>query len=443
MRTAVFVLILTTSAAGQVPEQLRASAASVGKISSREYGGRATLQGSGTYLGGRLVATAAHVMRDTAFSTSGIDFGNGKIPFVKLEDGSHGIQATDEDLAILVMAREPNVPPATMAQRASDPGERIVWFGYGNGSFGTGTCVDTGRKLSSNGKWFTNHLYRGQGPTQGDSGGGVFNMNGEFVGVLHSSAEGETEMVSVPVDHVRNLIGRGGLMQMIFGGHQQCTPQQIANGTCGQPQYMYQGQPQYLQPQQRQQIQYQQQYAPQQGTMQERRDASGQPIISQAARGPTLYEMWRAKPGNQNKSMDDMFAEFQGRDGKNGVDGKDGRDGKDASFSFDQLDSRYASKAQVDQLQQGLTVLSQQVQSGQEQTMNMLAQMNPQTQIQQPQYQECQAQTQQPGPISGGLNALVGLATGGNVPIGIAVLGAAWMLRKRLLPFVGTGSGTT
>ncbi len=144
--------------------------------------------GSGTLIDIRdqygLVITNWHVVRDAQ--------GPVKVRF----PGGHTSQAralkvdSDWDLAALVIWRPP-VPPVKIAAQAPRPGDELTICGYGSGSYrsATGRCVDYYAPRPN----FPRHMVElDVEARQGDSGGPIFNRQGELAGVLFGAGQGTT-----------------------------------------------------------------------------------------------------------------------------------------------------------------------------------------------------------------------------------------------------------
>lgn len=96
----------------------------------------------------------------------------------------------DWDLAALLI-RRPNVEPVSLARRAPRPGEPLTIAGYGGGNYrtATGRCTQyvapaPNRPLEM--------VELATSARQGDSGGPIFNAQGELAGVLFGTGGGAT-----------------------------------------------------------------------------------------------------------------------------------------------------------------------------------------------------------------------------------------------------------
>jgi len=150
--------------------------------------GNATSYGSGTLVDVRgefgLVVTNWHVVRDAQGPVEVLFPGDfrSKARALKVD--------ADWDLAALVIWRPP-VDPVPLANRAPRPGDQLTICGYGQGSYRakTGRCT----------QYYAPHVGFPQQMVgldvearQGDSGGPIFNQQGELAGVLFGAGEGTT-----------------------------------------------------------------------------------------------------------------------------------------------------------------------------------------------------------------------------------------------------------
>ncbi len=131
-----------------------------------------------------LVLTNWHVVRD----------GNGKVTVVLPGGFSSGAVVVkidrDWDLAALTIQR-PNVPPVPISNQIPRPGDSLSIAGYGSGDYRTagGRCV---QYLSPGGDNPFELIELAAGARQGDSGGPIFNRQGQVAGILFGSASGKT-----------------------------------------------------------------------------------------------------------------------------------------------------------------------------------------------------------------------------------------------------------
>ena len=144
--------------------------------------------GSGTLVATRgrhgLIVTNWHVVRD-ARGPINVIFPDG------FRSGA-SLLGTDEDwdLAALAIWR-PNVEPVRLSQRAPQLDERLSIAGYGSGSYrsASGRCV---QYISPGNNHPFEMLELSASARDGDSGGPIFNENGELAGVLFGAARGRT-----------------------------------------------------------------------------------------------------------------------------------------------------------------------------------------------------------------------------------------------------------
>lgn len=156
------------------------------RIAVDERGGQAF--GSGTLIDTReqygLVVTNWHVVRD---ATGKIE---ARFPSGFVSEARPLKLDETWDLAALVIWRPP-AEPAPLAKRPPQPGEPLTICGYGGGDYlqQTGRCTD----------YYSPEIGQPQElvelnveARQGDSGGPIFNGQGELAGVLFGAAQGTT-----------------------------------------------------------------------------------------------------------------------------------------------------------------------------------------------------------------------------------------------------------
>lgn len=148
----------------------------------------ATSYGSGTLIDLRdqfaLVITNWHVVRDAKGMVEVVFPGGftSKARALKVDP--------DWDLAALVIWRPP-VEPVKIAPIAPKPGEQLTICGYGQGMYrsATGRCTQYYAPRQD----FPQHMVElDVEARQGDSGGPIFNRNGELAGVLFGAGQGTT-----------------------------------------------------------------------------------------------------------------------------------------------------------------------------------------------------------------------------------------------------------
>lgn len=148
----------------------------------------ATSYGSGTFVDARdqfgLVITNWHVVRD-AQGVVEVLFPDGfrsKARALKVDP--------DWDLAALVIWR-PSIEPVKLASAAPKPGDQLTICGYGQGMYraATGRCT----RYYAPRLDFPQHMVElDVEARQGDSGGPIFNRQGELAGVLFGAGQGTT-----------------------------------------------------------------------------------------------------------------------------------------------------------------------------------------------------------------------------------------------------------
>ena len=153
--------------------------------------GDGTSYGSGTLVDVRdryaLVITNWHVVRDFRDEQGTIE--------VVFPDGfrspARAVKMdSDWDLAALVIWRPP-ASPATLARRAPQPGDVLTIAGYGRGDYRTATGRCT-QYLAPGAEFPFEMVELNVEARQGDSGGPIFNEQGEMAGVLFGAANGTT-----------------------------------------------------------------------------------------------------------------------------------------------------------------------------------------------------------------------------------------------------------
>lgn len=131
-----------------------------------------------------LVVTNYHVVRD-GNGPAGVVFPDG------FRSGARVVRVDrDWDLAALVIWR-PNVRPVSLAAEPPRLGETLSIAGYGKGSYRIATGRAT-QYVSPGGSLPYEMIELSAGARQGDSGGPIFNQQGELAGVLFGSAWGKT-----------------------------------------------------------------------------------------------------------------------------------------------------------------------------------------------------------------------------------------------------------
>ncbi len=150
--------------------------------------GNATSYGSGTLVDAReqfgLVITNWHVVRDAQGAIEVVFPGGFKSKARALKVDA------DWDLAALVIWR-PQIEPVTIAKAAPQPGDQLTICGYGQGMYraATGRCTQYYAPRLD----FPRHMVElDVEARQGDSGGPIFNRDGELAGVLFGAGQGTT-----------------------------------------------------------------------------------------------------------------------------------------------------------------------------------------------------------------------------------------------------------
>ncbi len=188
---AMAILLATASAAlGQTAQPRQRIHPAVVRIIATENSG-ASSAGSGTLIGVSgsrgLVVTNWHVVRDAT--------GPIMVIFPDRFTSTAEVLRTDRDwdLAALSINR-PNARPVTLATVAPRPGELLAIAGYGTGQYraAVGRCTQYVSPASLWKKLPFEIVELSTPARQGDSGGPIFNRQGELAGVLFGSGGGNT-----------------------------------------------------------------------------------------------------------------------------------------------------------------------------------------------------------------------------------------------------------
>jgi len=190
------ILLVTASAAlGQTAQPGQPIHPAVVRIIATEESG-ASSAGSGTLIavaGSRgLVVTNWHVVRDALAA-------GGNAPILVIFPDRSTFTADvlradrDWDLAALAINR-PNVRPVSLASEPPQPGDLLAIAGYGSGEYRAtvGRCTQYVSPVSPGKKLPFEIVELSTAARQGDSGGPIFNRQGELAGVLFGSGGGRT-----------------------------------------------------------------------------------------------------------------------------------------------------------------------------------------------------------------------------------------------------------
>ena len=150
--------------------------------------------GTGCYVGGTAVLTAAHVVLDDSKQRAGnvsVQFSDGSTIPAKAVFMPNGEYV---DQCVVELQRAPNVPAIKVAAETPALGDRIHFVGFDKAN--TQRCRAYGGPIVS--KSLNGGVYWDvRGPSvDGNSGGPGFNDRGELVGNLWGSGDGNTAMVS-------------------------------------------------------------------------------------------------------------------------------------------------------------------------------------------------------------------------------------------------------
>lgn len=156
------------------------------RVMAPESGGASYGSGTLVAIGGAygLVVTNWHVIRDAGGPVSVI-FPDGFRSTARVLRADR-----DWDLAALSIWR-PKVEPVRIARQPPQPGEVLTIAGYGSGSYraASGRCT---QYVSPGGKHPFEMVELSTAARNGDSGGPIFNTQGELAGVLFGAAFGRT-----------------------------------------------------------------------------------------------------------------------------------------------------------------------------------------------------------------------------------------------------------
>jgi hypothetical protein len=281
--------------------------AAVVKIVCQDRDGAMSL-GSGTYLGGKYIASAWHVFRDAG------SFHIRDRQDQPIANGTRVITSDAQDDVVLVeIDRELQIPPAPIAQSEPQVGADVYFAGFARGR---DFRIHTGRITGPAGQ---GSLWGSSGSISGESGGPVFNANGELVGPISAS------------DHVRDTVFASAAVtrrvcSAAIEARQRCIPMAPQ-----QPQIPIQ--PPVQQPQQPQ--------AP--------ITISSADIVAQLKNDPEFFNKLsghlKACPELKGDKGDKGDPGKDGGLGPPGKDGAPGADGKDATFSDQQIASIVAMAA--------------------------------------------------------------------------------------------------
>ena len=152
-----------------------------------------------------LIITNWHVVNEAA-GTITVDFPDGF-------ESTASVQKVDRDwdLAALAIWR-PRVAPARLAEAAPRPGDLLTIAGYGPGKYrsASGECT----QYVAPGERFPFEMVEvAVAARQGDSGGPIFNTQGELAGVLFGEGQGRTSGSYCGRVHwfLESVVGPGGL----------------------------------------------------------------------------------------------------------------------------------------------------------------------------------------------------------------------------------------
>jgi len=161
---------------------------SVCRVTNYESSGRRQTQqslGSGTLIakgdGWGAVISAGHVFSDGSDSVkckflSGNEYDGVLVASL--------LKSNAVDLAIIELTSCPEEPVATIAPEAPKVGDKLAFAGFGSPSQDYRAMGGKLLRYTAGARGAANQFYMTGGARQGDSGGPIFNLEGQFVGVL-------------------------------------------------------------------------------------------------------------------------------------------------------------------------------------------------------------------------------------------------------------------
>jgi S1-C subfamily serine protease len=134
------------------------------------------LSGTGVHIGGGLIVTAAHVVRDVKILNVGLSDG-GKMPAVVL------FTDATRDIAFIAVKKFDGMEAASLACRMASVGEEVSAIGHPGGTVDIQTWGRVAGKPREAGPWRT-ALPLDLRISPGNSGGPLFDAKGEVVGIV-------------------------------------------------------------------------------------------------------------------------------------------------------------------------------------------------------------------------------------------------------------------
>jgi hypothetical protein len=142
-------------------------------------------RGSGVYLGSKYVATAYHVP-EGAQQRGTVTFRDG----TRVGCVVNGVDSVWDQCIVTLDREHPTLPGVEIASTDVGVGDEVYSAGFGQGYrvFGGAVTGFVGNNNGSGYDWLTHR----SAAVSGDSGGPMFNRNGQLVGCLWGQANGET-----------------------------------------------------------------------------------------------------------------------------------------------------------------------------------------------------------------------------------------------------------
>lgn len=183
--------------------------------------GNGFYSGSGNYLGSGRVITAWHVIRDGDRNRIFVNIGG------KRYRAKGYVKNKNADQVVLKLDGSPNTDVAVLAKQAPKQGDIVHGFGMVTPTW-SGRLVNYGSKGGTPPP-AESADYRGTVGTQGDSGAGIFNQSGEYVGTYWGTSGNEG--TAVRYQETADFLKRSGVLDEL-NGTQLTGTSNCANGQC-------------------------------------------------------------------------------------------------------------------------------------------------------------------------------------------------------------------